>query len=270
MKNVFYLFHLHLVVFVLFACNSNTQLSNENQDDAKGLVDTTHFDNLNVSFSKQKEDESNKLFERKKIDSTLLLNNLIDIQELNRNIWVDLKYGSEDNFMKIRLYERLERAFLQKDVAERLAKCQEYLSKIDTGLHLLVYDAVRPVSVQLKMWQALDTIPVKERGKFVSNPASKSLHNFGAAVDLTICNSKGIPLDMGAGYDDIRQIAYPSLEAKFLASGELSKSQVEKRALLRKVMQSQRFRNIPTEWWHFNACSRSEAFLKYKVLEKEP
>jgi D-alanyl-D-alanine dipeptidase len=136
-------------------------------------------------------------------------------------------------------------------------------------LHLLIYDAVRPVSVQQKMWDALDTIPFEERTKFVSNPASGSIHNYGAAVDLTISDASGNPIDMGAGYDDIRQIAYPRLEEQFLASGELTSEQLENRKLLRKVMGSQGFKNITTEWWHFNACSRNEAKQKYTILLTE-
>jgi D-alanyl-D-alanine dipeptidase len=74
---------------------------------------------------------------------------------------------------------------------------------------------------------------------------------------------------MGAGFDDIRKIAYPSMEAYFLAKGELTEQQIANRSILRKVMQSQGFRNLPTEWWHFNACSRLEATQKYRLLEKE-
>ena len=171
--------------------------------------------------------------------------------------------------MKMKLYNRLKKAFLQKDIAERLVKCQGYLSKLYPDFHLLIYDAVRPLSVQQKMWDALDTISLSERTKFVSNPVNGSIHNYGAAVDLTICDSNGIPLDMGAGYDDIRQIAYPRLEQQFLDSGELTSEQVENRKLLRKVMASQRFSNIATEWWHFNACTRLEAKEKYAILLTE-
>lgn len=196
--------------------------------------------------------------------------NLIDIQELDKNILVDLKYATNVNFMKKKLYHRINKAYLQKDVATRLSACQDFLNQIKPGYKLLIYDAVRPVSVQQKMWDALDSIPLKERVKFVSNPKNRSLHNFGAAVDLTICNENGEILDMGAGYDDIRKIAYPKLESYFLNTGELKPFQVENRELLRKVMQKEGFRNIPTEWWHFNACSRKEALLKYHVLMNEP
>ncbi len=195
------------------------------------------------------------------------LDQLIDIQLVNPSIKVDLKYATADNFMGKRLYFDIDKLYLQKDVAERLSKCQQYLQKLNPELSLLVYDGVRPLSVQQAMWDGLDTIPVARRTKFVSNPASGSIHNYGAAVDLTICDANGKPLDMGAGYDDIREIAYPSLESEFLASGELTQAQVDNRKLLRKVMASQGFTNIPSEWWHFNACSRAKAKIRYEILK---
>jgi D-alanyl-D-alanine dipeptidase len=196
--------------------------------------------------------------------------NLVDVRSLNKEILVELKYATSDNFMRMVLYDRLKNAYLQKDVAERISKVQDYLSEIKPGYHLLIYDALRPVSVQQKMWDALDSLPPSQRGKFVSNPKNRSLHNLGAAVDITIVNQKGEPLDMGAGYDDIRERAYPSKEKQFLAEGKLSAVHIENRDLLRKVMKSQGFRQLETEWWHFNACSRSEGIAKYKVLLVEP
>lgn len=196
--------------------------------------------------------------------------NLIDIQAIDSTILVDLKYASDDNFMHQQLYFTINKVYLQQDVAQRLAACQKYLQSIHPGYSLLVYDGVRPVEVQQRMWDALDTIPVAQRGKFVSNPKNHSVHNYGAAVDLTIVDEHKHPLDMGAGYDDIRTIAYPSMEDQFLASGELQSYQVENRKLLRKVMQHQHFINIPSEWWHFNAYSRNEVKRRYRVVEKEP
>ncbi len=195
------------------------------------------------------------------------LESLVDIQQVNPSIRIDLKYATEDNFMKKVLYHDITHVYLQKDVADRLSNCQKYLKKLHPNYSLLVYDGVRPLHVQQEMWDALDTIPVNERGKFVSNPANGSIHNYGAAVDLTIIDENGIPLDMGAGYDDIRKIAYPSLEAAFLAKGELTQQHIENRKLLRKVMASQGFTNIPSEWWHFNACSRAKAKELYEIVK---
>jgi len=192
---------------------------------------------------------------------------LVDIQSVDPSIQVDLKYASTDNFMRKKLYFDINKLYLQKDVAQRLSLAQKYLKSLHPNYSLLVYDGARPLSVQQAMWDALDTIPVKERTKFVSNPASGSVHNYAAAVDLTICNVKGEPLDMGAGYDDIRKIAYPRFETEFLKSKQLTPEHIANRELLRKVMKSQKFVNIATEWWHFNAFSIKEVRKKYPILK---
>ena len=249
----FYFYFGFILTFI--SCENNVssiKKSKENRLNTKQLIN-------------QKKDSS-----KIKLDKVTLLDSLVDIQTINSEIQVDLKYASSDNFMKMKLYNRLSNAYLQKDVAIRLSNCQKFLSKIKPGYRLLVYDAVRPVSVQKKMWDALDSLPPSERGKFVSNPVNRSLHNLGAAVDLTIIDNTGVILDMGANYDDIRKIAYPILEREFLASGELSANHIANRELLRRVMKSQGFRPLETEWWHFNACSRSEGKSKYKVLMDEP
>jgi len=201
------------------------------------------------------------------LELRLIALGLVDIQLINSKVRVELKYSSEDNFMKTNVYGKLKKAYLQKEVAEMLSKAQENLSNQDSNLYLLVYDDVRPVWVQWKMWNMLDSIPVHQRSKFLSNPKNKSVHNYGSAVDLTICDSAGIPLDMGAGFDDSREIAYPSMEHYYLSKGLLTQVQVDNRKLLRAVMKSAGFRNIETEWWHFNAFSRNVARKKYKVVD---
>lgn len=194
---------------------------------------------------------------------------LVDITSMNLNIKVDLRYASSNNFMHTVLYDTLRSAYFQIEVAERLSKCQEFLDSIRPGYSLLIFDGVRPQQVQQEMWDALDSIPLRRRGKFVSNPALGSVHNFGAAVDLTIIDRNGKELDMGAGYDDFREIAFPKLEAQFLKSGELTQNQVNTRRLLRRVMTSQEFSNIPSEWWHFNAFSRVTTSHKFQMLINE-
>lgn len=194
---------------------------------------------------------------------------LVPVDFYNKAIYWELKYATSDNFMHCILYDTLKVVYVQNQVAKKLAACQTYLSSINASYHLLVYDGLRPLSVQQEMWDALDTIPVAERGKFVSNPANGSVHNYGAAVDITICTTKNSPLDMGAGYDDIRKIAYPSLEAQFLASGELSKEQVANRQLLRKVLRHEGFINIPSEWWHFNEYARNRVKNTYNIILNE-
>ncbi|NRA12340.1 MAG: M15 family metallopeptidase, partial [Crocinitomicaceae bacterium] len=162
---------------------------------------------------------------------------LVELKD--ERILIDLRYATDNNFMKTVLYDTLNKLFVQKEVRERLIRCQDYLDSLHPGMHLKIFDGVRPLQVQKEMWDAMDTVPLWKRGKFVSNPIYGSGHNYGTSVDLTICDSLGQELDMGAGYDDFRNIAFPSKEAHFLKTGELSKAQYENRKLLRKVMRFQ-------------------------------
>lgn len=200
------------------------------------------------------------------LEQSIIDAGLVDIEQVVPGILVDLKYSTTDNFMEKDVYGHMTRAYLQPDVAEDLKKCQEYLKQKDSTLSLLVYDAVRPRSVQQYMWDILD-MPINEKVKFVSNPANGSVHNYGCAIDLTIATTDGTPLDMGAGYDDSRKIAYPRYEQAYLDSGMLSMEQIENRKLLRETMKSGGFSNIATEWWHFNRYSRSTAQTMFEIIE---
>jgi D-alanyl-D-alanine dipeptidase len=236
---------------LLFACENAAEKQNSNSQEKVTVESKPH--------TPQKDQKT-----------TILPAHLVDVQSICPDIQIDLKYCTSDNFLKQKLYFSINRAYLQKDVAIRLAKVQQALSKQKPGYRLLVFDALRPVSVQEKMWNALDTIVPVERAKFVSNPKNRSLHNFGAAIDISILDAKGQLLDMGAGFDDIRKIAYPCLEDSFLRAGQLSPLQLSNRLLLRNLMKIQGFRQLPTEWWHYNACSRDEAKQKYQVVLQEP
>ena len=202
------------------------------------------------------------------LEQRIIDSGLVNIQDIDSSILVDVKYSSLDNFMKKDLYGSLNKIYLQEEVAKRLSIAQSALKERDSTLSLIVFDGVRPRSVQQSMWDALDTIPFQERIKFVSNPKNGSLHSYGCAVDLTIYDHKtDTLLDMGAGYDDLRKIAYPRFEEQFLETGELTKEQYRNRQLLRSVMRKGGFWVIQTEWWHFNAFSREKAKELYQVVE---
>lgn len=132
-------------------------------------------------------------------------------------------------------------------------------------LRLLVYDGARPHAIQQLMWDSVD-LPQDLKVQFLSHPDQLSLHNYGAAVDITLSDANGNPLDMGTAYDDAARLSYPSLEATFLASGQLSEAQVANRRLLRRLMTEAGFTGIDSEWWHFNHCTRAYAAEHYQLL----
>ncbi len=191
---------------------------------------------------------------------------LVDIKSIDSTIVVDLKYSTTDNFLGVDVYGDFNRCYLQPDVADKLKLSQLFLKSKFPYYSLIVYDAARPRSVQRIMWDTVD-VPHQERSKYLSNPQGGSLHNFGAAVDISIIDKDGYVLDMGTPYDFFGELAYPREEARLLNEGKLSYKQLLNRELLRSVMQKGGFWGITTEWWHFNSCSRDIAYSKYKIIE---
>ncbi len=199
------------------------------------------------------------------LEESLINAGLINVQSLDSNIRVDLKYSSEDNFVGVDVYGELELCYLQPAVAQKVAQAQAILSKIKPGYHLLIYDGARPLQVQQILWDTLAK-PEEIKHLYVANPEEGSIHNYGSAVDLTISDSGQVPLDMGTAYDYFGELAYPNKEEDLLASGALTKYQVENRRLLRDIMLQVGFTPINTEWWHFNAHSRKRAMELYTII----
>ena len=74
--------------------------------------------------------------------------------------------------------------------------------------------------------------------------ARNSSHCRGSAIDLTLTDMDGNPLDMGTGFD------YFGKKAWHGAKG-VTEEQAANRALLRRVMEKHGFRFFEKEWWHY-------------------
>lgn len=201
------------------------------------------------------------------LEEKFIAHGLVDIQKLDPSILVELKYSTTDNFIKEDVYGDLERAYLQPMAADKLIKANQFLKQEKPKYTLLVYDGARPRSVTKIFWSRMSHMPPNRREDFVANPTKGSIHNFGCAVDLTIADDKGRPLDMGTIFDFFGEVAEPRREAAMLKAGKLSAQQLENRKLLRRVMLKAGFTSIQTEWWHFNATSREKAKAKYGFIE---
>lgn len=188
----------------------------------------------------------------------------VNIAEADSTIAIDLMYTRADNFTGRVLYDDLHRAYLHPDALHGLLQAQRELKKRHPAYRLIVYDAARPMSVQQKMWNTVKGTP---KYIYVSNPArGGGLHNYGLAVDISILDASGTPLPMGTAVDHLGPEAHITHEAQLVQSGKMTTAELENRRLLRTVMRAAGFRALPSEWWHFNWCSRQEAKQKYKVI----
>lgn len=199
---------------------------------------------------------SSREIQKSELDLYMESYGLVSVGLLDSSIKIDLKYSTKDNFTKTVLYDNLTQAYLHPLAGDKLTKAQVLLKQINPGLSLLIYDAARPVSVQKKMY---DLVKNTRYHLYVANPSRTGLHNYGMAVDLTICNSAGIPLDMGTNFDHFGKAAGINQEDELKKQGVLTKQQIDNRKLLRQVMTRVGFQTIRGEWWHFNAVSLAEA-----------
>ena len=190
---------------------------------------------------------------------------LVDIQNIDTTIHIDLRYSSTNNFLGKDVYGDVKRAYLQPDVAGKLSNAQQFLKQIHPEYSLLVFDAVRPLAIQQMMWDTIKMLGA-DKLKYLTNPKYGSIHNYGAAVDISIIDSAGAELDMGTPFDFFDELAQPSMEITMKNRGKLSDLHLKNRQLLRSVMSRAGFFNIETEWWHFNYCTREKASVLYKII----
>jgi D-alanyl-D-alanine dipeptidase len=168
-------------------------------------------------------------------------------------IAVDLRYAGPDNFVGRDLYTPLDCAWLHRDAAAAVERVVAYLAQHAPGHRILLLDALRPHRVQEQLWDALAGTDLQ---MYLAPPERGSIHSFGMAVDITILDPSGRELDMGTGFDDMTELSHPVLEARHLASGELSAAQIGNRQLLRDAMFQAGFVGINSEWWHFDCGDR--------------
>lgn len=240
------------LILAFFAC--------KNQHEHDGIDKA--FDNMRIDNEHAgSEDISSKSDAWRFLDSL----GLVDVQTLDSSILVNLRYSSTDNFLDTILYNDLSSAFLQADVAKKLANASGILQQEHPELRLMVWDAVRPVAVQKRMWETCD-VPLKRRHWYVTPPDTRSLHNWGAAVDVTLVDTSGNYLDMGTDFDHFGEAAYTDRDDELRNRRILSSEAVKNRQLLKYVMEKAGFSGIKYEWWHFNSCTRKAAESNYKLI----
>lgn len=161
----------------------------------------------------------------------------VDFETYIPGVVLDIRYATKNNFTKQKIYDS-PRAFARKPVAEALKDIQVQLN--EKGLGLKVFDAYRPYSATVKLYEAYpDT-------NFVAAPWNGSRHNRGCAVDVILVDlESGEQLPMPTPFDDFTEKAAPSYM-------QLPDSIITNRQVLIDVMTQNGFSTYPYEWWHFD------------------
>lgn len=162
---------------------------------------------------------------------------LVNLQELSDDFVYEMRYATANNFIAEQLYD-CAKCMLRPEVAEALVKANEYFMSI--GYRIRIYDCYRPLDVQKIMW---NKVP---RAGYVGNPyGNGSIHNRGAAVDMTIETMDECHVDMGTEFDHLGPAAH-------INNYNFPKGIINNRNLLFEGMKKFGFSPIRTEWWHFH------------------
>lgn len=167
---------------------------------------------------------------------------LVLLKDLDDTFIIDLKYATEDNFMKRVMYPVAVCA-IRRETGEKLVKAHNIFK--EKGYRIKVWDAYRPLYFQRKFYE------VFPYNNYVAKPPEKPItsgfrprHNNGMAVDVTLVDKDGNELEMPSDFDDFTE------KARF-SSKDMTKEARKNVDLLHEVMRSVGFVSHDEEWWHF-------------------
>lgn len=192
---------------------------------------------------------------------------LVDVSVNVPGVVLDLRYATTDNFVGQVLYDSAT-CLLRPEVAKMLTRAQQELQRRHPGHVLVLKDCYRPLSVQRRLWNMVRGTPKR---RYVANPDSPtgSVHCYGAAVDVTVRGPDGLELDMGTPYDFLGPLAEVRLEQDMVRAGELTRTQVDNRRILRTAMRDGGgFLVTAREWWHFDALRGAALRARYQPLDE--
>jgi len=161
--------------------------------------------------------------------------NLIKVNENNLDVLIDLRYSSNNNFTKKKVFFS-NSCYLHEIAFEHLCKAIEISKKI--GLKIKIFDAYRPVYVQKKLWEFLPN------PEFIAPPKKGSPHSRGVAVDITLVDINGNELDMGTEFDEFSKLSYHG-------NLNISETSYQNRLLLLGIMIDSGWDFFRNEWWHY-------------------
>jgi D-alanyl-D-alanine dipeptidase len=168
--------------------------------------------------------------------STIHDTTFVNLKEYSSDFVYDMKYATEDNFLKAKVYDCAECYLRYKTVNALIVANKKLMKK---GFKIKLFDCYRPVDIQKRMWA------IVPNPKYVANPNKGSIHNRGGAVDITLVDFNGKELDMGTAFD------YFGIEASHDYAG-FSKEIKKNRKFLKKIMEKENFNSFDSEWWHYN------------------
>ena len=165
----------------------------------------------------------------------------VNLKDYSQDFVYDMKYATEDNFLKAKVYDCAE-CYLRLKTVKALVEANNSFMK--QGYKIKLFDCYRPLEIQKRMWK------IVSNPKYVADPSKGSIHNRGGAVDITLVDSEGRELDMGTTFDHF------GIEASHNYL-KLDSQIIQNRKVLKETMQKHNLKIFESEWWHYNLNNAS-------------
>lgn len=225
-------FMVLLVIILISSCKEKVFIEKEINDSREKVVEVNEV-------------VSEKIPDTKKAFKSFLGiadSTFVRLADFSDGFAYDMRYATENNFLKAKVYDCAE-CFTRVKTVKALLKANEAFKK--EGVKIKFYDCYRPNSVQYKMWK------IVPNPQYVANPVKGSIHNKGGAVDITLVTLEGEELDMGTDFDFFGKRAYHD-------NLDLPQDILDNRKLLKETMKKHGFWSTRTEWWHYNLQGASK------------
>lgn len=172
---------------------------------------------------------------------------LVPIRPPEFDVEIALAYATANNFTGQPVYRR-SACWLNSEAAELLQRAVVLAQPL--GLRFVILDAFRPAEAQWALWTHTPD------PDFLADPRRGSPHSMGAAVDLTLIDGDGRPLDMGTPFDAFTPLSHHGSLA-------IPVEAQRNRALLLGLMTAAGWDFYRNEWWHYQLF---QARSRYPVL----
>lgn len=181
---------------------------------------------------------------------------LVAMNEIENRMFIRSSYYEQQ------LPDSLQTIYLRRRAAEQLNKALSYLPE---DYSFILYDGFRPLQVQSYLFEQVKKETtllhptwtmeqvLQRTLKYVAFPSIEegypAPHLTGGAIDLTLGDRKGNPLDLGTKFDETNP---KSATAYFESNLQENPEALKNRRLLFNSMSQVGFQNYEEEWWHYD------------------
>ena len=177
------------------------------------------------------------------------------------NIYKDLVYATDNNFVGVSVYPSDMPIIMNKLVWDKLVKINDELKQ--HNLCLKIHDAYRPIEIQKMFWEYFYDTHGYYDETLVANPNKYGTHNITInAVDLFVVNLDGSKAILPCEFDDFTEMAN-------IYFSDCSKEAIENRDLLINVAAKNGLIVNVNEWWHFYDVRLEEYGMKYEYSKSD-